>query len=201
MIKTSIWNGIPVQTQKISVLRKFFKAYGQNPEELIFYLKDQNKDQNDEEAGTRYEIRRRYWAYALEQIKSAHGEEGSFKNVTTSKQYWISGAIGISGFSITCEAKMKRAAVELVLAKSNRDVNKSAYDFLFARKEEIETKLGIPLNWWRFEGKSSYVDYNIEGIGINDETSWTQMAKFHAEWSKKFYDVFVPLLEQWNELR
>ncbi len=183
---------------KISVLKKFFKVYGQNPEELVFYLKDQNRDQEAEEAGTRYEIRRRYWAFALEYIKAAHGSEGSFKNVTTSKQYWLSGAIGISGFSINCDAKMNKAAVYLVLGKSNRDVNKSAYDYLFARKEEIEATLGIPLNWWRYEGKSSYVDYHIEGIGISDESSWTQMAKFHAEWSKKFYDVFVPLLELWN---
>ena len=186
---------------KLSVLKKFFKAYEQNPGELIFYLKDQNKDQDEEEAGTRYEIRRRYWAYALEFIKAAHGPEGSFRNVTTSKQYWISGAIGISAFSIVCEAKMNKAAVELVLGKSNRDLNKSAFDYLFARKEEIESQMGIPLNWWRFEGKSSYVDYNIDGIGINDESSWTKMAKFHAEWSKKFYDVLVPLLQQWNEMR
>ena len=41
----------------------------------------------------------------------------------------------------------------------------------------------------------------FEGIGISDETNWTQMAKFHAEWSKKFYDVFVPLLQQWNAMR
>ena len=186
---------------KLSVLKKFFRAYGQNPEDLVFFLKDQNADQKTEEAGTRYEIRRRYWAYALEHIKAAHGTEGSFKNVNTSKQYWISGSIGISGFSITCEAKMNKAAVELVLGKSNRDVNKSAYDYLFARKDAIEAALGIPLNWWRFEGKSSYVDYNIEGIGISDETSWTQMAKFHATWSKRFYDVFVPLLQQWNAER
>ena len=186
---------------KLSVLKKFFKAYGQNPGELVFYLKDQNKDLDAEEAGTRFEIRRRYWAYALEFIKKAHGPEGSFRNVTTSKQYWINGGIGISGFSICCEAKMNKVAVELVLGKSNRDLNKSAYDYLFSRKEEIESKLGIPLNWWRFEGKSSYVDYNIEGIGINDEANWTKMAKFHAEWSKKFYDVFVPLLQQWNNVR
>ena len=186
---------------KLSVLKKFFKAYGQNPGELVFYLKDQNKDLDAEEAGTRFEIRRRYWAYALEFIKKAHGPEGSFRNVTTSKQYWINGGIGISGFSISCEAKMNKVAVELVLGKSNRDLNKSAYDYLFSRKEEIESKLGIPLNWWRFEGKSSYVDYNIEGIGINDEANWTKMAKFHAEWSKKFYDVFVPLLQQWNNMR
>ena len=186
---------------KLSVLKKFFKAFGQNPEELVFYLRDQNFDMKADESGTRFELRRRYWAFALEYIKSAHGSEGSFKNVTTSKQYWISGAIGISGFSIACEAKMNRVAVELVLGKSNRDVNKSAFDYLFVRKDEIEATLGISLNWWRFEGKSSYVDYNIEGIGISDETNWTQMAKFHAEWSKKFYDVFVPLLQQWNAMR
>lgn len=186
---------------KISMLRKFFKAYGQNPEELVFYLKDQNEEKKEEEAGTRYEVRRRYWAFALEYIKAAHGPEGSFRNVTTSKQYWISGYFGISGFSINCDAKMNKASVYMVMGKSNRDINKAAYDYLFARKDEIESKLGISLNWWRFEGKASYVDYTIEGVGINDETSWTQMAKFHAEWSKKFYDVFVPLLQQWNSMR
>ena len=88
------------------------------------------------------------------------------------------------------------------LQKSNRDLNKSAYDYLFTRKNDIETKLGTQLNWWRYdEGKASYVDYTIEGIGISDETNWTQMAKFHAEWSKRFYDAFVPLLQQWNLMK
>ena len=35
---------------KISMLKKFFKAYGKNPEELVFYLKDQNTDDKLEEA-------------------------------------------------------------------------------------------------------------------------------------------------------
>ena len=29
---------------------------------------------------------------------------------------------------------------------------------------------------------------------IENETDWLQMAKFHAHWSKKFYDVIVPYL-------
>ena len=50
-----------------------------------------------------------------------------------------------------------------------------------------------------FEAKSFYNAYlNLEWIGIKDETSWLQMAKFHAEWSKKFYDVFVPMLRDWQ---
>lgn len=186
---------------KISMLRKLFRAFGQNPEELVFYLKDMNDEQIESETGTRYETRRRYWAYALEIIKSAHGSEGAFRNVTKSKQYWLSGYFGISGFNITCEAKMRRASVEIVLGKPNRDVNKDAFDYLYARKDAIEEALGISLNWWRFEGKSSYVDYTIRTVGVNDESSWTQMAKFHAEWSKKFYDVIVPILKEWAAKR
>ena len=183
---------------KITLLRKFFKAFGENPESLVFYLKDPAEDKTAGEEGTRFELRRRYWALALEHIKAAHGENGPFKNVNPTKSCYLHGWFGISGFSICCDAKEKNIAVDLVLGKSSRDANKSAYDYLFARKDEIEAKLGIPLNWWRFDGKSSYVDYHIDGIGIKDETNWLQMAKFHAEWSKKFYDVFVPLLKEWQ---
>ena len=183
---------------KITLLRKFFKAFGENPESLVFYLKDPAEDKTAGEEGTRFELRRHYWALALEHIKSAQGENGPFKNVNPTKSCYLHGWFGISGFSICCEAKMDLVAIEIVLGKSSRDLNKSAYDYLFARKGEIEAKLGIPLNWWRFDGKSSYVDYHIDGIGIKDETNWLQMAKFHAEWSKKFYDVFVPLLKEWQ---
>ena len=185
---------------KISMLRRFFKAYGINPEELIFYLKDQNEDKKAAEAGTRFEIRRRYWALALEYLKSAHAEDGAYKNVNTSKEYWINGYIGIRGIHLTCYAKMSSASVEVVMEKADRELNKEAFNFLYSHKDEVEKQLGVALNWWRYdEGKSSYINYTVNGIGINDESSWTQMAKFHAEWSRKFYDVFVPLLQQWNE--
>ncbi|MBQ9759394.1 MAG: DUF4268 domain-containing protein [Opitutales bacterium] len=49
--------------------------------------------------------------------------------------------------------------------------------------------------WNRGDGiKSSKVVYQIENVGLENETDWLQMAKFHAEWSKKFYDVIVPYL-------
>ena len=184
---------------KISMLRKFFKAFGQNPEELVFYLKDLDADRKAEEAGTRFEKRRRYWEMALEYIKAANGPQGAFCNVNTSKEYWLYGGIGISSFNIMCTAKMMGASVDISLGKSDRDKNKAAFDYLYAQREEIEKKLGVILNWWRLdEKKASYISYKVDGVGIEDESSWIMMAKFHAEWSKKFYDVFVPLLQKWN---
>jgi conserved hypothetical protein len=31
-------------------------------------------------------------------------------------------------------------------------------------------------------------------VSIENEDDWPQMAKFHSEWSKKFYDVIVPYI-------
>ena len=31
-------------------------------------------------------------------------------------------------------------------------------------------------------------------VSIENEDDWPQMAKFHAEWSKKFYDLIVPYI-------
>lgn len=182
---------------KISMLRKFFKACGANPEDLVFFLRDETANNCAEEVGTRQELRRRYWTYALDFIKSAHADTGSFRNVNPSTGYWISGWFGISGFGIDCSANANRTSVTLDLAKPDRDKNKSAFDYLYVRKNEIEEKLGIPVCWSRFEGKASYVHHSLD-LGITDESNWTQMAKFHADWSKKFYDVFVPLLREWN---
>lgn len=185
---------------KISMLRKFFKAYGANEEDLIFYLKDANDDGTAQEAGTRYELRRRYWAFALPYIQKAHDDgtgHGCFSGCTTSKENWLSGFFGIGGFSLACVANYNKARVDLTLAHSNKERNKEAFDYLYSHKFEIESVMGTQIDWLRSdETKGSYIVIRLEGVSIENEADWTQMAKFHAEWSKKFYDVFVPYLKQ-----
>ena len=54
----------------------------------------------------------------------------------------------------------------------------------------------MQIDWQRSDHtKSSYIVFHLGGVSIEEEADWTQMAKFHAEWSKKFYDVFVPYLK------
>lgn len=185
---------------KISMLRKFFKAYGANEEDLVFYLKDVNDDGSAQEAGTRYELRRRYWAFALPYIQQAHDDgtgHGCFSGCTTSKENWLSGFFGIGGFNLACVANYNKARVDLTLAHSNKERNKEAFDYLYSHKSEIEAVLGTQISWQRSDDtKGSYIVIRLEGVSIENEADWTQMAKFHAEWSKKFYDVFVPYLKQ-----
>ena len=195
-------NGIFVERNtstnvKISMLRKFFKVYGANPEDLVFYLKDGTETDQEDEIGTRYELRRRYWAFALPYIQAAHGADKAFSGCTTSKENWINGSIGIRGFSISCVANYNQARVEFVLSSSSKEKNKDAYDYLFTKKSEIEASLGNALEWGRSDDtKVSYILYRLLDVSVEHESDWTQMAKFHAEWSKKFYDVFVPYLKE-----
>lgn len=185
---------------KISMLRRFFKAYGANEADLVFYLKDSDQDTAAQEAGTRYELRRRYWAFALPYIQQAHDDgtgRGCFSGCTTSKENWLSGFFGIGGFNISCIANYNQARVDLALANASKERNKEAFDYLFGHKAEIEVELGGPIEWLRSDNtKGSYILVRLEGVSIENEADWTQMAKFHAEWSKKFYDAFVPYLKQ-----
>lgn len=68
-----------------------------SPTDLVFYLRDENEDTADE-AGTRYELCRKYWRYAL--------EYGPFCNVDPSKENCVNGFFGISGFSLCCVANL-----------------------------------------------------------------------------------------------
>lgn len=184
---------------KIAILKRIFKAFNADPEDLVFYMKDADADDKADEQGTRYEIRRKYWKYALEFIHEANAADGCFANVHDTKMNWISGYIGIGGFKISCVANWDVARVEISLEHFSKERNKSAFDYLFARKEQIEEMLGTEVLWWRLDDKKgSYVSLRLTGVSINNETDWTQMAKFHAEWSRKFYDVFVPLLKEWS---
>lgn len=188
-----VWTNTSTQT-KLSVLNKVFKLYDADPSDLVFYLREENEGA-EEEAGTRYETRRKYWAYALDFIKEINAENASFVNVNPSKENWISGFIGISGFKISCLANIDFARVDLHLGKVKKEENKKAFDMLMTHKEDIEKALGVSLVWSRGDDiKSSKISYQLNGVSIRNETDWLQMARFHAEWSKKLYDVIVPYL-------
>jgi len=192
-----VWSNTSTQS-KLNVLGKVFALYNIDPTELVFYLRDESEIEEDE-LGSRYELRRKYWTYALQFIHEAHGD-GSFSCVHPSKENWISGFFGIQGFVINCVANSEGARVEIYLGKASQELNKKAYDYLLAKKSEIEQKLGVSLTWNRNDdAKSSKVAYSLSNVTIENETDWLQMAKFHAEWSKKLHDVIVPYLkEQWG---
>ncbi len=188
-----VWTNTSTQS-KLSVLNRLFKLYDEEPSDLVFYLRDENMVTTDE-PGSRYELRRRYWAFALPIIQEAYGDDGSFSKVNPSKENWISGFFGIGGFNLSCVANSDAARAEIVFSKGNKQENKDVFDSLYAHKTEIESALGTKLQWNRGDDiRSSKIYIQLDNVSIANETDWLQMANFHAEWTKKFYDVIVPYI-------
>ncbi|MDO4322830.1 MAG: DUF4268 domain-containing protein [Lachnospiraceae bacterium] len=189
-----VWTNTNTQS-KLSVLSRLFKLYDEDLTDLVFYLRD-DSEVNTDEPGSRYELRRKYWAYALPVIQKAHGADGPFSNVKPGRDNWISGFFGIGGFCLSCVANYDAARAEVVFGRGNKQENKDAFDSLYAHKPEIESKLGAALQWNRGDDiKSSKVSIQLNHVSIENETDWLQMANFHAEWTKKFYDVIVPYIK------
>ena len=194
-----IGDNVYVQTNtntqsKLSVLNRLYKLYGMDPTDLVFYLRDSND--KEAEKGTRFEIPRRYWGYALKFIKEENFDNKSFDNVNTSKENWINGTFGIGGFAICCIANYDFARVDVYFGKTNANENKIAFDNVMLHKLEIESNLGVNLEWDRGDDvKRSIISYRLENVSIYNENDWLQIAKFHAKWSKKFIDAIVPYLK------
>ena len=191
-----VWTGTSTQS-KLNTLRRFFSLFGVNLTELTFYLKGQEETSTSENNPRRHGIRERYWTYALPFMRDKFGDGGIFCNTSPVKVNWIPGYIGISGCKIVCVANYNCARVEMYLGKSEKSNNKKAFDYIYKHKSVIENKLGESLKWDRLKDKiASRIFYEISGVSIENETDWRRMAKFHAEWSKKFFDVIVPLLKE-----
>lgn len=175
---------------KISLLRRFFKLYNVDPNDLIFYLKDSDMDSEAESLIN--ELRKTYWTFALKKIHKAHGVDGSFHNVHATEGHWISGFVGISGVNITCAINNNSARVEFCMDNYDKALNKRRFDMVFKHKDEIEKELNISLIWNRGDNiKSSKIFIKLNDVKLTDESDWEHMAEFHATWSRKFYDVLV----------
>lgn len=190
-----VWTGTDTQ-YKINNLRKIFAIFDVPESELVFYLKDE--DNSETVAGSRYEIRKKYWEYTLPQLKNAFSENGLFGNVNPVTSNWIAGFVGIPGIHIDCVANFDESRVELYLGMASKEKNKELFDFLFARKDNIEKVIGTQLIWSRMDdNKASKIHTFLPGVDISKDIDWPRMAKFHVDASKKLYLAFKEPLDQY----
>ncbi len=190
-----VWTGTDTQ-YKINILRKIFALFGVSESELVFYLRDE--ETSEPVAGTRHEIRKKYWEYALPQLKASFGENGPFSNVNPVTNNWIAGFVGVSGIHIDCIANYDESRVEFYLGMAFKEQNKALFDFLFARKDSIEAAMGTQLIWSRMDdNKASKIHISLPGADISKDTDWPRMTKFHVDASKGLYFAFKEPLEQY----
>jgi hypothetical protein len=187
-----VWTGTGTQ-YKVNVLKKLFPLFDIEPSELVFYLRgDLTNTTNDR---GRFLVRRRYWAYSLPNIRE---KSGIFNNVNPSKDNWINGYLGISGVHVTCVANYDSARVELYLEMPQKEYNKALFDYLYSRKDIIESSVGKTFIWDRKDDtKSSKIYLKLSGVNVSNDKDWPKMSDFHAKGSKTIIDAFGNDLSQY----
>lgn len=185
---------------KITILRKIFALYKADPMDLVFYLKDSEKKHTSDTG--RFELRKRYWEYALPIIQEKHSYRGTFVGCDPTTSNVESGFFGMAGFCIKCIANYDHARVQFYLNNVDQEKNKEAFDKLFKNKNEIEDRLGVSLIWQRAtDNRASWIDYRLDEVSIINESDWPRIAKFHAEWSDKILSEMLEHLLSDQEKR
>jgi len=180
---------------KISILRRLFDLYGINQTDLEFVLKEEDTGEA-RELSENERARFEYWSYALDIIKSKNSNNDIFKSSVPTKRNSVGGSIGIVGLSLNCTARTDIARVILILYH-NKEINNSIFESLLSKKEEIEEKLGLPLTWENLNKyKGAYIYLDLSEVSVLNREDWQKMAWFHAEWSRKISDTFMPYLER-----
>lgn len=139
-------------------------------------MKKQDEYKTDEETALRHTVRYKFWSKAIPRL---YNVTELYRNISPTKENWISGAVGYSGLTYNCVVTKKLSRVEIYIGRSDKELNKKIFDFLFSKKDEIETVFGNKLNWERMdENTTSKIFFSIQDLNVFDEEDWDNIIDF-----------------------
>jgi hypothetical protein len=147
-----------------------------------------------EELKERHIIRRKFWtAY----IKETNKVSSLYQNVSPGKDHWISAGSGISGVTYTSVVTGDYIRMELSIHGRTQEENKSIFDALFAKRQQIESDFGKQLEWERMDDKRmSRIKFELPEVSVFHEEDWDRMIHFMGEVVPKFEAAFKKPISQ-----
>ena len=127
------------------------------PEEQEFRIGMSVKETEEKTADimlkNRHSTRMAFWEQALEALRNSGCN--LYNNISPSKDHWLSAGSGISGCAYNLIFGQKEIRVELSFHRANKEENKYIFDYLYEKKQEIETLVGKTLEWLRLDNKKA----------------------------------------------
>ncbi|WP_164155265.1 DUF4268 domain-containing protein [Sandarakinorhabdus rubra] len=113
----------------------------------------------------RHDLRYRFWEGLLSRAKGRHSVHA---NRSPTKDTWLSGSIGVAGFSISYATRQYNNSVYIWIAN-----DKAAFDKLAEQKDAIEAEFGSPLEWTETQGVLGRgISFPQDGGYRSDPTEW-----------------------------
>ncbi|MER8802071.1 DUF4268 domain-containing protein [Mesorhizobium sp. M0998] len=148
------------------------------------------------EIAERHNIRHDWWSRLL-----ALPEAKLHAHLTPNQSTWIAASSGVRGLSLNYVVTQDNAGAELFIyrGKGSEAANKAIFDQLAARKSEIETSFGGPLNWERLDGKhGSRIRANIVGGYRSPDEDWQSIQKAQADAMNRLNTALQPYIKKLN---
>lgn len=131
----------------------------------------------------RNSLRREFWEVALERLRV--DDVKMFANISPSNDYWLRVGSGIGGCGFEILFLQQSARVQLSISKPDAEQNKRIFDWLHARKDQIEVEFGAPLQWLRQDQiKVSLIQFETNFDG-RDRENWPEMAAWLSDHVRK----------------
>jgi hypothetical protein len=147
-----------------------------------------------EELKERHIIRRKFWTAYIKEINKV---STLYQNVSPGKGHWISAGSGISGVTYTSVVTGDYIRMELSIHGRTQDENKSIFDALFAKRQQIESDFGKQLEWERMDDKRmSRIKFELPEVSVFHEEDWDKMIRFMCEVIPKFEASFKKPISQ-----
>ncbi|WP_350343160.1 DUF4268 domain-containing protein [Proteinivorax tanatarense] len=161
-----------------------------------YLIKIANKKQeeliNKERKQTRHTIRIDFWTRMLQKMND---KSDLFKNISPSKDNWLSCGSGYSGLVYMFVVTGNYARIELWINRGLQDENKILFDSIYAHKDKIELSFGDQLDWQRLdEKKGSRVAYWLKDVSVFNEEDWDRMIYFLTTNMIKFEKTMKSIL-------
>ena len=154
--------------------------------------KEQEQKASESEHKSREILRLEFWKKMIDAINTT--ECKLYKNISPSKDHWLSSACGISGCNFHFIFLKKCVRVELNFGRPSKEENKLLFDELFAFKEKIEAKLGKKIQWKRLnDKKSSRLEIEKEYDSFNEE-NWPAIIEYLKSEMTVFSKVLMPYI-------
>ena len=167
-------------------------------EDFVISMANKSREEVDaqEQNKERHGVRLKFWSHFLKEINKV---TRLYQNVSPSRDAWIGAGSGTSYLGYNSVATRNYIRIELYINSGDKYYNKELFDFLFARKNEIEMQFGKPLTWERLDDKvTARVKYELSGVSIFKEGDWDRMVSFMVEAVPKFEASFKKTIQVLN---
>lgn len=162
-------------------------------EEFMIGLAEKNREElSDRVRESRgLELAFRFWQHALPELQRVN----LYVNTNPQRSMAITMPSGFGGLTFNLVIGLTASRSEVYISRSSKEENKAIFEYLYAKRAEIERAFGGQLTWSRLDDRTaSRIRHDIDR-GLDDESAWNEIIAFFVDSMSRLHSAISPYVE------